>query len=267
MVDMRDVAFRSPDLRARVLALRDEIVLAASGFEAKAPVWHGNFLEEGWCSPGFAGGASNLHNMDRLGFCWFRLETVSTGAGCGGVVYGAGCNPSTDGWGARISASRGGGSVMGDGLEVSFVRFVDRRPEERSKCVLSIVGAVDLGSRDVRVPFPGSDAEFLSAVTGSPEDLLEMGMAQYGAVSSALWKTFWVGTMRRPTIKYLHGGGVQHGEARPWPHQRVSMAMRARAAVRRERAFLEEHHEAWHETLTRIVPVAGLTGALDAARA
>lgn len=217
----------------------------------------GNFIEETWCRGEGADPAGlNSVFMGKRGNAWYQLSTfhyTQSWPEVFGIEVNAGRNPVRDEWGVRFYYASAGGSIVGDGMYVTFVRISDEGREETVTLGDSYAYSIEASAITVRAP-EGMDRE-LAAMTKSPESLRALARKRFDSLLSRTRKELAAHHVKKYVYGPYHNDGIPPEKTEvPLTLEEEKIALgNAEAEIGRRTKAVEEHYLEFHRGLVDVL--------------
>lgn len=278
------VRLRDPRDAARLAGLREAVLARTDDARwVHRPLYTvGNFLTESWATDPedrCRKGPLNHAFFDAPGARWYRLEVVHRGpADALGIHVHAGWNPEEEGWGPRFSYAVRGDSILGQGMQVAFASWRERRSESSVSVTpraVDLLPGYELGPPDdtprihggddrIRAEPTASDADparpfdaDLAAIASSPDALLGHARIRHARLRAAIRETFAGGAVgRRITLPYRDDGLPPESYTVPvrfW--ERWKLELFARFELARDAHVLGRNRVRFHALLLELLPL------------
>lgn len=239
-------------------ALRAWMVEHAQGWRHVPLHVGGNFITERWCAPAVPESrcaSGSVVTSEERGAAWMTLETLHYDLPKAfGSVVSIGRFPEKGDLGLRFYRSIGGKTIVGEGLEATFLLLGAEKVEE----------AVSIGARqgltvvttDVAVDAPGGFADVLKRMAASPESLKAHARSMLDALGQRVEDALAKGEVMGFDEGEYKGGGIPPRRT-PRPLTAAEITREREAAkkeIARRRTFVERHAAAMQALLVGSVP-------------
>lgn len=251
----------APGAGERHRALRAWLEARAAGWRHVPLAVHGNFVTERWCAPSVPAArcqSGAVVTEEGRGTAFAALETLhypQEWPRVFGLVLSIVRIPEQGELGLRFHLSEDGRTVVGPGMEASFLRLEGERVAERLS--LGARAGLRLVETELQVETPGGWRQALKRMAASPESLEEFALFALQALERRVHEALRAGEVQGYDEGEYLGGGVP--PERTWRPLTTAEAERERAAalaeLARRRAFVQKHARAMHALLRAHVPV------------
>ena len=259
-LDVARLRFESRECERRFKALR-----AHFSKTAQAPGWDhvplrklGNFLEESWCFPPepdwncFSGYA-----RDKRGTLWFEVSTLfydKDWPGVFGLNASAGNNGRGSDWGVQIAYSVQGKGIVGEGLNLDFVRYDGESAKQHVHLGTSFEYAAE--ATTIRIPAPGGQDAELALYYASPVSLRDTGLARCDALRAEVEKAFKEHRIQKRVYGPYKGGGIppMHEDVPLGADEEKAAIEKARRELGETRAAIEQNYQHFYKLLVELIP-------------
>jgi hypothetical protein len=257
---LEDLSFEDQADGARHRALRAWMEKrAAAGWSHQPLKAGGNFLTERWCGPKVEAGrcqSGSVVTSEERGTAWMSLETLHYELPKAfGRVVNLGHFPTEGDLALRFYLSEGGKTIVGAGLEATFLRLEkDRVAEQVSVGQRTALRILDSElSVEAKQPWRAT----LEAMAASPKSLESHAGKMLDALAARVGEALAKGEVQGFDEGEYKGGGVPPRKT-PRPLTAAEREREARAAaaeIARRRAFVAKHSAQMHALLKAHVPV------------